>query len=169
MICHKTKPNPLTYIYIYIYIYIRISSSRADSIGFRNSLSLSLSLSLSHTHTHTHTLSLSHTHTHTHTHTLSLSLSWSPVPILHRPKHFLYTESSVRTELVYSSPCWSINNDAFMFLNTKENMVCEFVLTSPETVSPSSKMIFEMGSMWLYSCCFVGCYFQDFFNISVAF
>ena len=27
-------------------------------------------------------------------------------------------------------------------------------------------MVFEMSSRWLYSCCFVGCCFQDFFNIA---
>ena len=27
-------------------------------------------------------------------------------------------------------------------------------------------MVFEMGGRWPYSCCFVGCCFQDLFNIA---
>ena len=27
-------------------------------------------------------------------------------------------------------------------------------------------IVFVMGGSWLYSCCFVGCCFQDFFNIA---
>ena len=49
-------------------------------------------------------------------------------------------------------------------------MLFEFVLTSPMShMSCSSNLdVFEMGGWWPYSYCFVGCCFQDLFNITCS-
>ena len=47
-------------------------------------------------------------------------------------------------------------------------MACEFILTSPAVsrMSDSSNLdSYVMGGRRPYSCCFVGCYLQDLFNI----
>ena len=49
-----------------------------------------------------------------------------------------------------------------------ENITYDFVLASAamSNISCSSWMVFERGGKWLYSCCFVGSCFQDWFSIA---
>ena len=62
---------------------------------------------------------------------------------------------------------WLANTDLSMCSSPWENIVYEFVLTSTAAVpsmSCSSWLIFEIVGKWPYSCCFVGCCFQDLFK-----
>ena len=46
--------------------------------------------------------------------------------------------------------------------------ICHFILASPAVylMSCSSYLVLEIGCKLLYSCCFIGCCFQDLFNIA---
>ena len=57
--------------------------------------------------------------------------SLSPyIPIIHFSWPDLLTTSSVRTELLYVSPCWSANTDVTMRRSLLKKVAYEFILTS---------------------------------------
>ena len=80
-------------------------------------------------------------------------LSFTTVPIKYRSWQVLYTASSVHTELMKVSFCWSANIAVSMCLSLKENVVNEFVPASI-AVPSMSWMVWKMRR-------FVGCCFQD--------
>ena len=52
-------------------------------------------------------------------------------------------------------------------MGPKENVACEFVLASPAVFRMSrSSNLDGLRDGWSDSCCFVGCCFQDLFNIA---
>ena len=56
-----------------------------------------------------------------------------------------------------------------MWWDPQENVTYGYVLTSPAVFCiPCLTYLdgFRKGGRWLYSCCFVGCCFQDLFNIA---
>ena len=98
----------------------------------------------------------------------TLSLSLSPfIPFIHRSRQVFQTTSYIHTEPLYVSSCWLANTGSFVLRDPLENVTYEFVLASPE-VSCLVRliwMVLEIGGKWPYNCCFVGCFFQDLFNI----
>ena len=63
------------------------------------------------------------------------------------------------------------NTCTSMWRSPSENVAYEFVLTSPAAshmFCPSYLVDFDMWGRWLYSCCFVGCCFQNLFNIACS-
>ena len=70
------------------------------------------------------------------------------------------------SELMNISLCWLANAGVSMS-RSPENITCKLVLAS--SIVPSMSCLsyldcFEMGGKWPYSCCFVGCCFQDLFK-----
>ena len=71
------------------------------------------------------------------------------------------------------SPCravvssyWSANTGITMWRGPLENVTYKFVFASPAIPHVLFVLALEMGRKWPYSCCFVGCCFQDLFNIT---
>ena len=59
-----------------------------------------------------------------------------------------------------------------MWRGPLENIICDFVHVSPAVFCISCLSYLdglEMGIKWLYSCCFLGCWFQDLFNTARSF
>ena len=84
---------------------------------------------------------------------LSLSLSWSPLLLgLLYDNQCPYRSDEYLPALV--SPCVGVHG---------KKVAYEFAPTSLEvlSISCSSWIVCEMGDKWLYSCCFVGCCFQN--------
>ena len=64
------------------------------------------------------------------------------------------------------SSCWLANTGMFICQCPLKNIANEFIFASPEVsyMSRSSWMVCEIGGKWPYSCCFVGCCFQNLFK-----
>ena len=65
---------------------------------------------------------------------------------------------------------WSANICMFVWRGAFEKVAYEFVLLQqrPACLVRLIWMVLEMGGRWPYSCCFVGCCFQDLFNIAFS-
>ena len=68
------------------------------------------------------------------------------------------------------SSCWLANTGMFICQCPLKNIANEFIFVSSEEsyVSCSSWMVFEIGGKWPYSCCFVGCCFQNLFKTACS-
>ena len=71
--------------------------------------------------------------------------------------------SSVHTELMNESFCWSANTGVSMYRSPWENTY-EFVLTSSTCFACCFWMVCKIGEKWQYNCFFTGCRFQDQFK-----
>ena len=121
------------------------------------------------------------------------SLSSIFASIIHHCRQLFQTTSCVHEELLLVSSCWPAKNYTTMKRVTKENVLYEFILASQPTITQQWKglhkrmsfinsffllqpcpaylvcltwMVLEIGNKWLYCSCFVGCCFQDLFNIA---
>ena len=65
---------------------------------------------------------------------------------------FLLTNSGTS---MWRDPLENVTYESFLLLHHCPVFLVRFV-----------SMVFEMGSKWLYKCCFVGCRFQDLFQSS---
>ena len=77
--------------------------------------------------------------------------------------------SCVCTELLLISFSWSPSTCMSVRRGPQENIAYEFILISPAVFWVSCLSYLnglEMGGRWPYSCCFVGCCFQNLFNIA---
>ena len=134
------KASPFKVVVVGSLLYIS-SSYHTTSTNFPRcplSLSLSpLSLSLSYTHTH---------NTHTHTHHSSLS--------------FIAFGTFSGSHLVRPAPacpCEGVHLRKSLMSSALPFQQC------PECLVRLIRMVLETESKWPYSCCFVGCCFQDLF------
>ena len=76
----------------------------------------------------------------------------------------LYSVSA--QSLSYIGSGWSSCLCLSMWMGPPEYVAYEFATISSSVSRMSSSIIFLMGSRWPYSCCFVGCCFQDLFSIA---
>ena len=83
--------------------------------------------------------------------TLSYHLSLSTITLVKS-----FKQHPVSTELMKVSFCWLTNTGLSMYKSIEENIVYEFVLTSPAvpSMSCSSYLDGEMGGKWPYICGF---------------
>ena len=91
----------------------------------------------------------------------------SPLPlisIVHRFWQVFSVTSCVHTELLLISSSWPSNTFSSMWRGPEENVTYEFV--SPAFLVCRTWMVLKRGGRWSYSCCFVGCCYQELFNIS---
>ena len=97
---------------------------------------------------------------------ISLILSLSPsVPIIHHPWQVFQIASCVHTELLYVGSCWSIKPGTSMGGSISELRVASPVVSHLSCLSYLDS--FRDG-IQPYSCYFVGCCFQDLFNIACS-
>ena len=90
------------------------------------------------------------------------------VPIVHRMRLVLLTRSCVCTELFLLSSCLSSNICSF---RVKGPMRKTSIMSSSLLLQQCSAclvrliwIVLEMRDKWSYSCCLVGCCFQDLFS-----
>ena len=91
-----------------------------------------------------------------------------PLPIVRRFRQVFRTTPRIYTELLYVGLSWSPCLSSAMWRSPLEYITYELVPTSPAVscMSGSSSFYsFRVDGRWPYSCCFVGCCFQDVFNI----
>ena len=81
------------------------------------------------------------------------------------------TTSCVCTGLLYISSCWLANTcNLCEGVHKRKSLMSLFLLLQqcPACLVCLIWMVLEMGGKCLYSCCFVGCCFQDLFNIDCS-
>ena len=92
-----------------------------------------------------------------------------PIPIVHRFQQILIATLRILTELLYvgsnghaafARPCEGVHRST--------SLMSSFILLQqcPACLVRLIKIVFVMGGIWPYSCCFVGCSLQDLFNIA---
>ena len=92
-----------------------------------------------------------------------------PLRIVHCFRLVFRAISRIYTELLYVGSSWSSCLCSAMWRGPQEYITYELVPTSPAVsrmFGGSNFDSFVMGGWWPYSCCFVGCYLRDFFNIA---
>ena len=67
--------------------------------------------------------------------------------------------SSVHLELLNVSFCWLTNTVVSMYRS-----LSLLLQQWPVRFAPLTRIVCEIGSKWLYNCCFAGCCFQDMFK-----
>ena len=91
------------------------------------------------------------------------------VPIIYHTQQVLQTTSNVCTKLMWVFVSWPILvHPCFGFHRT--SLMTSFLLFQqyPTCLVCLNWVVFEIGGKWLYSCCFVGCYFQDLFKTACS-
>ena len=84
---------------------------------------------------------------------------------------FIFIVISTTFQPIYPPAFFGNLHGVSMSRSPLKNTVYALVLTSlamPVTSSCLIWMVCNMGGKWLYSCCFVGCYFQDLFKAACS-
>ena len=100
--------------------------------------------------------------------TTSMDLPNPPSPfvsIINHIQQVHYTTSCVSTELLQIGSSRRSNTYSSVWRSPQENVAYGPALTSPAYLVRLIWIILEMGDRWPYSFCFVGCCFQDLFNM----
>ena len=90
-------------------------------------------------------------------------------PIVHHFWQVLRATSCISTERLYVGLSWSPCFCSAVWGGPWENITYELVLASPAVSCMFGSSNFDSfcdGGRWLFSCCFVGCCFQDLFKIA---
>ena len=88
--------------------------------------------------------------------------------IIHRSREVFLVTFSISIELLYIGSRWSFKLCLSMWRDLQKYIAYEFDLTSPAVSGSSYLDGFHDGCWWPYSCCFVGCCFQDLFNTACS-
>ena len=93
----------------------------------------------------------------------------SPFSIVHCFCQVLKATSRIGTELLFVGSRWSSCLCSSIWRGPQAYITYKFVPTSPAVSACLvclTWIVFVMGGKWPYSCCFVGCYLHDMYNIA---
>ena len=91
-------------------------------------------------------------------HTSLLSIASGRSSRLHPVSAKSYCQQVVAGRLTLACPCEVVQRKMLLMSLSLLLQLC------PECLDHLIWMVLEMGGRWPYSCCFVGCCFQDLFN-----
>ena len=92
-----------------------------------------------------------------------------PLPIVHRFQQVFRATPHILTELLYVGSSWSPCLARFCEGVHRSTLLMSSSLLlqqCPACPVPPTLIVFVMGGWWAYSFCFVGCCFEDLFNIA---